>query len=57
MLCDEGFTEHPQVLNGASDLFAEVFEERGKHTRTALGIRDMPLNASVQISVFAEVRD
>ena len=57
VLCDEGFTEHPQVLNGASDLFAEVFEERGKHTRTALGIRDMPLNASVQISLFAEVRD
>ena len=56
VLCGEGFEEHPQVLNGASDLFAEVFEERGKHTRTALGIRDMPLNAAVQISVFAEVR-
>jgi len=57
VFCGEGFTEHPQVLNGASDLFAEVFEERGKHTRTALGIRDMPLNAAVQLSVFAEVRD
>ena len=55
--CGEGFTEHPQVLNGASDLLAEVFEERGKHTRTALGIRDMPLNAAVQLSLFAEVRD
>ena len=57
VFCGEGFTEHPQVLNGASDLFGEVFEERGKHTRTALGIRDMPLNAAVQLSVFAEVRD
>ena len=57
VFCDEGFSEHPQVLNGASDLFVEVFEERGKHTRTALGIRDMPLNAAVQLSVFAEVRD
>lgn len=56
VLCDEGFTEHPRVLDGASDLFAEVFDERGKHTRTALGIRDMPLNAAVQISLFAEVR-
>ena len=55
VLCGEGFQEHPQVLNGASDLFAEVFEQRGKHTRTALGIRDMPLNAAVQLSVFAEI--
>lgn len=57
VLCGDGFTEHPKVLNGASDLFGEVFGERGKHTRTALGIRDMPLNAAVQLSVFAEVRD
>jgi enamine deaminase RidA (YjgF/YER057c/UK114 family) len=57
VFCGEGFTEHPQVLNGASDLLGEVFEERGKHTRTALGIRDMPLNAAVQLSIFAEVRD
>lgn len=55
--CGGGFTEHPQVLNGASDLLGEVFEERGKHTRIALGIRDMPLNAAVQLSVFAEVKD
>ena len=55
VFCSEGFQDHPQVLNGASDLFAEVFEQRGKHTRTALGIRDMPLRAAVQLSVFAEV--
>ena len=57
VLCDDGFTQHPQVLDGASDLFAEIFEQRGRHTRTALGIRDMPLNAAVQISLFAEVKD
>ena len=52
----DGFTEQPQVLNGASDLLVEVFEQRGRHTRTALGIHDMPLSAAVQLSFHAEVR-
>lgn len=52
----DGFTEQPQVLNGASDLLMEVFEERGRHTRTALGVYDMPLGAAVQLSFFAEIR-
>ena len=50
-----GFTGQPQVLNGASDLIFDVFGDKGRHTRTALGIYEMPLNAAVQISVFAEV--
>ena len=50
-----GFRGHPQVLNGASDLFNEVFGDRGRHTRTALGINEMPLDAPVQLSVWAEV--
>lgn len=53
--CAPGFRDHPQVLNGASDLFVEVFEQRGLHTRTAVGIPDMPLNACVQLSVWAEL--
>ncbi len=53
----QDFTEQPQVLNGASDLLMEVFEERGRHTRTALGISEMPLQAAVQLSFWAEVRD
>ena len=53
----DGFTEQPQVLNGASDLLMEVFEARGRHTRTALGIHDMPLSAAVQLSFHAEVRN
>jgi len=52
----DGFAEHPQVLNGASDLLMEVFELRGRHTHTALGIHDMPLSAAVQLSFHAEVR-
>lgn len=55
--CADGFREHPQVLNGASDLLVEIFEERGMHTRTALGIHAMPLDAAVQLSVFAEVSE
>lgn len=55
--CAAGFHDHPQVLNGASDLLIEVFEERGRHTRTALGIHDMPLDAAVQLSLYAEVSD
>ena len=52
-----GFRGHPQVLNGASDLFNEAFGDRGRHTRTALGINEMPLDAPVQLSVWAEVFD
>lgn len=52
--CAPGFRDHPRVLDGASELFALVFGERGLHTRTAVGIPDMPLNACVQISVWAE---
>jgi len=50
-----GFQGQPQVLNGASELISEVFGERGRHSRTALGINEMPLNAAVQLSVMAEV--
>lgn len=50
-----GFRGHPQVLNGASDLFLEVFGERGQHTRLALGINEMPLDSPVQLSVWAEL--
>lgn len=53
--CAPGFRDHPQVLDGASDLMLAVFGEAGRHVRIALGIPDMPLNACVQISVWAEL--
>jgi enamine deaminase RidA (YjgF/YER057c/UK114 family) len=53
--CAPGFRKHPLVLNGASELLNAVFGERGRHTRVALGIADMPLDAPVQIVVWAEV--
>ena len=55
--CADGFRGHPQVLNGASDLVAEIFGEKGKHTRLALGINEMPLNAAVQLAMTAEAAD
>ncbi|MHC4406030.1 MAG: RidA family protein [Planctomycetota bacterium] len=53
--CGPGYRGHPQVLNGASDLFNDVFGERGRHTRLALGVNEMPLNAAVELGVWAEL--
>lgn len=55
--CAPGFRGHPQVLNGASELFNAVFGARGAHARLAVGISDMPLDAAVQLTVTAEVAD
>lgn len=53
--CAAGFRGHPQVLNGASDLFNAVLGSRGAHARLAIGVSDMPLDAAVQITVTAEL--
>ena len=51
-----GFHGQPHVLNGASELLARVFAgDVGKHTRIALGVSELPLNASVELAVWAEV--
>ncbi|MEV7801517.1 RidA family protein [Microbispora sp. NPDC088329] len=51
-----GFTGQPQVLNGASELFGEVFGEAGRHARSAVGVAVLPLDAPVEVEVIAEVR-
>jgi enamine deaminase RidA (YjgF/YER057c/UK114 family) len=51
----EDFTEQPKVANGASDLFAEVFGEAGKHARAAVSSPSLPLGAPVEVEVVAEV--
>ena len=51
------FTGHPQVINGASEFLLEVFGERGKHSRTALGAAALPLNVAVEINMIVEVAD
>jgi len=51
----DGFQSQPQVLNGASKLFVDLFGEAGKHTRVAVGVNELPLNAAVEVAVWAEV--
>ena len=50
-----GFELQAKVLNGASDLFYEVFGEEGKHARAAIGVYELPLGAPVEIEVIAEI--
>ncbi len=49
------FTEQHLVANGASELIAEVFGERGKHARSAVGVSSLPLNAAVEVEAVVEV--
>ncbi len=51
------FRGQSQVLNGASELLVELFGDAGRHTRIALGVAEMPLNAAVQLGLWAEVAD
>ncbi len=49
------FAGHPQVANGASDLVVEVFGDRGKHARAAVGCNSLPLNAAVEVEGVFEL--
>jgi len=51
-----GFTEQPQVANGASDLFVEVMGDAGRHSRAAVGVAELPLGMPVEVVVTAEVQ-
>lgn len=52
----EGFTSQPQVINGASLLLEEIFGESGKHSRTSLGLAELPGGAPVEVELIVEVR-
>ena len=49
------FTDHPKVVNGASDVMVEVFGDRGKHARSAVGSGSLPINVAVEVEAIAEV--
>ncbi|TGL54945.1 RidA family protein [Leptospira kemamanensis] len=51
----ENFTEQHLVANGASELVAEIFGEKGKHARFAIGVTSLPLNACVELEMTVEV--
>jgi enamine deaminase RidA (YjgF/YER057c/UK114 family) len=50
-----GFTAQPGVINGASDVLAEVFGEAGRHARSAVGVAELPLGAPVEVELVVEV--
>jgi|TARA_R110002096_G_scaffold28365_5_gene86055 enamine deaminase RidA (YjgF/YER057c/UK114 family) len=54
---DPSFTQHSQVINGFSDLMVEVFGEKGKHARAAIGMGSLPSNISVEIEMIVELYD
>ena len=51
----EGFTGQPAVINGASELFGEVFGDAGKHARSAVGVAELPLGVPVEVELIVEV--
>jgi enamine deaminase RidA (YjgF/YER057c/UK114 family) len=51
-----GFTDQPEVINGASDLMVEVFGDRGKHARAAVGMGSLPRNIAVEIEMVVEIQ-
>jgi enamine deaminase RidA (YjgF/YER057c/UK114 family) len=52
-----GFTNQPTVINGASELFVNLWGESGKHARSAVGVAELPLNAPVEVELTVEVAD
>ena len=51
------FRDHPEVINGCSDLFVQVFGERGRHARTSMGAGSLPFQIPVEIEAIVEVKD
>ena len=50
-----GFESQPEVINGCSDLLVEVFGDRGRHARSAVGMGSLPRNITVEIEAVAEI--
>jgi len=50
-----GYADHPEIINGASDLFVEIFGDAGRHARAAVGAGSLPRNVPVEIDAVFEV--
>jgi enamine deaminase RidA (YjgF/YER057c/UK114 family) len=50
------FTDHPKVVNGASDLMVEVLGDKGRHTRAAVGVSSLPLGSAVEVDATIAIR-
>lgn len=55
--CNSDFKDHPKVINGFSDLMVEVFGDKGKHARSAVGMGSLPNNMAVEIELIVEVEE
>ena len=55
--CESNFTDQPKVVNGYSDLMVEIFGEKGKHARSAVGMYALPNNIAVEVEVIVEIED
>jgi enamine deaminase RidA (YjgF/YER057c/UK114 family) len=55
--CESNFTDHPKVINGYSDLMVEIFGEKGKHARSAVGMGSLPNGIAVEVEVIVEVEE
>jgi enamine deaminase RidA (YjgF/YER057c/UK114 family) len=53
--CPSDFKDQPKVINGASDFFVEVFGDKGKHARSAVGTNALPMNIAVEIEMIVEI--
>lgn len=51
----QDFVEQPKVINAASDFLFEIFGEKGKHSRIAVGVASLPLNSAVEVDLIVEV--
>ena len=54
--CRNDYTNQPKIINGASDLLVNIFGERGKHTRFAVGSNSLPMNISVEIDAIIKIK-
>jgi enamine deaminase RidA (YjgF/YER057c/UK114 family) len=52
----QGFTAQPSVINGASELFVNLWGEAGKHARSAIGVAELPLDAPVEVELTVEIQ-
>ncbi|MDC3178003.1 RidA family protein [Pelagibacteraceae bacterium] len=54
--CDNDFSDQPKIINGASDLLVNIFGDKGRHSRFAVGSNSLPLNISVEIDAIIKIK-
>ena len=55
--CTEDFKDQPKVINGYSDLMVEIFGDKGKHARSAVGMYALPFNMAVEVEMIVEIEE